>query len=319
MYIIVNRVLRGFVRRLKEGADINIKADVSKSSRNHFRTAIVPVLAHLNNQKTRAAALFFSKRFNTFLDRCEPCIALIGRAIDACECLYFCTVAAKLFFHRHADLSHCGPCAGGFNRSFQEVTPFFCTACQLGQSRHASRFVAAGADALKTFHLIFPHSHVVNIKNVDRVFLGEAVFVHPDNHFLSTVNHRLTARSTFLNTKLRHTAGDRFGHAAHLFDFFHQGPGFVRKLACQALNIIRTRQRIDDIGDPCLFLQNQLGVAGNARTKLGWQSNRLVKCIGVQALSAAQCRRHRLICRTNDIVVRVLLLQTDTRSLAMGA
>ncbi len=85
------------------------------------------------------------------------------------------------------------------------------------------------------------------------------------------------------------------------------------QLRRQALDVVGPRQRIDDMGDPGLLLQDQLGVARDPRREFRRQRNRFVERVRVQALRAAERRRHRLVGGAHDVVVGILLLQADAR------
>ena len=67
------------------------------------------------------------------------------------------------------------------------------------------------------------------------------------------------------------------------------------------------------------FLDDQLGVAGDARRELGRQRNGFIERIGVQRLGATKNGRHRFNGGAHDVVVRVLLGQRPARGLAVRA
>ncbi|MNL50175.1 hypothetical protein D3C87_1731690 [compost metagenome] len=74
------------------------------------------------------------------------------------------------------------------------------------------------------------HGGVVDLQNVDRFFVVEAVLVDADDHFLALVDGRLAAGGSLFDQPLRQTGIDRLGHAAHRLDFLDQRPGFFRQL-----------------------------------------------------------------------------------------
>src|SRR5580704_1985754 len=53
--IVINRFLRGFLRRLEQRPDIDIEADISEGRGYHLLAAVVPVLPQLGYQNTRPA------------------------------------------------------------------------------------------------------------------------------------------------------------------------------------------------------------------------------------------------------------------------
>ena len=67
------------------------------------------------------------------------------------------------------------------------------------------------------------------------------------------------------------------------------------------------------------FLDDELGVTGNTRTKFGRQCNRFVQRVGVQRLGTTEHCSHRLNRGTHHVVVRILLGQAPAAGLAVGA
>ena len=319
MHVIVDGVLCGLFRGLKQRAHIHIKPDIGKGRCNHLCPAVVAILAHFHNQHARAAALVFGELLDRALNGGKAFVALVSGTINARQGFHLGAVAAKLFFHSHADFPHRGACACGINRCFQQVATLGRAAGDLGQGRLAGRLVAAGAHFFQPRNLAFAHFLVVDFQNVDRVFFVFAIFVHAHDHLVAAVDHRLAGGGRFLDAQLGHAAGNRLGHAAHFLDLLHQGPGFFDQLVGQAFHVIRACQRVYHLGNAGFFLQNQLRIAGNACRKFGGQGNGLVQRVGVQRLGAAQNRAQRLVGGAHHVVVRVLLLQRHARGLAMGA
>ena len=163
------------------------------------------------------------------------------------------------------------------------------------------------------------HLVIVDIENVDRVFLVLSILVDPDDHLVPPVDHRLSGRRRLFDPQLGHARLNSLGHATHGLDLFDQRPGFLSQIMCQALDIIRPRQRIDHLGDARFLLQDKLRVPGDAGAEIRGKGNRLIKRIRVQRLRTAQNRTHRFVGGAHDVVVGILFLKTDTRCLAMGA
>ena len=178
--------------------------------------------------------------------------------------------------------------------------------------------ITARADGLEFRDLGLAHLIVINIAHLNVGLFVRGIFVDPNNHLFPAINHRLTPRRTFFNFKLGQAAGHGFGHAAHLLNLFDQRPGLINKISSEFFHIVRARQRINHIGHPSFFLQNELCIAGNACRGFRWQGNGLIKTIGMQRLRAAQNRGHRFKSRAHDVVIGILLLQTHTGGLAMG-
>ena len=204
MHVIVHRILRGLSGCLEQWSHIHVKADVGKGRGNHLRPPVVAILAHLHHQHPGAPPLVLGKLLHRFLDRGKAFVTFIRRAIYACEGFHFCPVAAKLFFHCHANLSHSGPGAGRFNGPFEQISAFLRTPRQLSQRRRTGRLIPACADLTQPRHLRVAHRHVVHIQNVDLFLMIPAVFVHAHDHLIAPVNHRLTACRRFLDAKFWH-------------------------------------------------------------------------------------------------------------------
>ena len=319
MHIIVDCILCGLGRGLEQWPNVYVKANIRKRCCDHFRTAIMAVLTHLYDQHARAATLFLGKVFNTCLNSGKACIAFISRAINTREGLYLGAVTPECFFHSHTDFSYSGPCARRLNGGFQQVATFMRTAGHFVQGGLTDRIITRGFRGLQPLDLRQAHGLVVDIQNINRIFVVLAVFVHADNNFGAAVDARLPFCGGFFDPQFGHAGCDRFGHAAQFFDLFDQSPSSLGQFMGHVFNVVRPCQWIDDIRDAGFFLQNQLRITGNAGTEFGGQGNRFVQCVGVQRLCTAQDGAHRFIGGADDVVVRVLFLQRHARGLAMGA
>ncbi len=87
----------------------------------------------------------------------------------------------------------------------------------------------------------------------------------------------------------------------------------------QPFDVIRTAPRVDRTCGAGLLLQQQLGVAGDARREVGRQRKRLVERVGVQGLGVPLGGGHRLDAGARDVVERVLRGQRPPRGLRVGA
>ncbi|CAB5392094.1 unnamed protein product [Rhizophagus irregularis] len=190
---------------------------------------------------------------------------------------------------------------------------------QCVERRDALGLVAPGLGLGDPRDLRFAHRHVVDVENVDRVLLGELVFVDTDDRVLALVDARGAGGTGFLDHRLGPARRDRLGHAAIGLDALDDLPRFLDQFLGQALDIIRAAERIDHLGHPGLFLQHDLRVARDPGGEIGRQRDRLVERIGVERLRPAQHRRHRLDRGADDVVIRVLLGQRNARRLAMRA
>ena len=229
-------------------------------------------------------------------------------------------MTAECFFHRHTDFPYGCTGARGLDSKAQQVAltgrrRLF----QITQRLVTGRLIAFCAGALNTCDLAFADFLVVDLKDVDFILFFQTEFVHADDHLIAAVNRRLIARGCLFDAQFRHARGNRLGHAAHLVDLFDDLPRLFGQIIGQLLDIVRARQRIDDLGHLGLVLQDQLGVARDTGREFGRQRNRLVKRVGMERLRPAQNRRHRLVCRADHVVIGVLFLQADARGLTVGA
>ena len=319
MHVIVHRILRGLFRRLEQRSHIDVKADIGKGGGDHLGAAVMPVLPHLDDQHPGATPLLGGESLDRGLNGRKPCITLIGRTIDTGQRFHLGAMAAENLFHAHADLSHGCTRAGGLDRRLQQIAALGGAALHLGQRGLTGGLVPRGTDTLQTRHLADPHGGVVDVQNVDRIFLVLAIFVDANDHLGAPVDPRLPRRRRLFDPQLGHSCRNSLGHAAHCLDLLDQGPGLLGKLMGQAFDIVTTRQRIDHVGDSGFLLQDQLRVARDPGGEFGGQGNRLVQRVGVQRLGAPQHGRHRLIGGADHVVIGILLLQTHAGGLAMGS
>ena len=96
----------------------------------------------------------------------------------------------------------------------------------------------------------------------------QLVFVYAYNDVIAAIDTGLFARGRLLDAQLGHAGFDGFGHAPRFLNLFYQFPGFVRHILGEAFHHVGAAPRVHHVGDTGLFLNNQLGIAGNARCKL---------------------------------------------------
>ena len=87
----------------------------------------------------------------------------------------------------------------------------------------------------------------------------------------------------------------------------------------EALDIVRTAPRIGDAADPALFLELDLGVAGDPRREVGGQGEGLVEGVGVERLGVAHGRGQGLETGPGDVVEGVLGGEAPAGGLRVGA
>ena len=66
VHIVLHRLSRHFIGSLKQGSDIDVKAEVCKTRGNYFSPAIVPILTHLGNEDSWTPTLFLGYTVREF-------------------------------------------------------------------------------------------------------------------------------------------------------------------------------------------------------------------------------------------------------------
>ena len=224
------------------------------------------------------------------------------------------------FFHRVTHLAHC--CAGtnGLNGQVQQITRVvFCCKSNSCQRPFYLGWVTFFLDILEPCDLPLAHRNVVNVARLKSVFLFQPVLVDAHDHVFAAIDAGLFLRCSSFNLELGPAAVHGLGHAAHGLDFFDERPGRIGHVLRQCLHHVAASPGVDHVGNVGFFLDDELGVARDARRKFGGQRNRFVKAVGVQALRAAEYRRHRLYGGAHHVVVGVLLGQAPATGLAVGA
>ena len=306
-------------RRLEQRAGHDIEAHVAKGRGDHVRAAIMPVLAHLGDEQLGFAPQTALDRLDA-IDHLRPAaVVLVGRGVDALDRGRARCIAAEHVLHRLADLAQGRAGACSLDREFEQIALALGAFAQGIERGLARSLVARGLDRVNPRNLAFAHLRIVDLERFEQVFIGEAIFVHPDDHVIAAVDTCLATGGGLLDHRLGPARRDRLGHAAFALDALDDLPGLVDQFLGQALDIIAAAQRIDDLGHPGFFLDDDLRVAGDARREIGGQCDRLVERIGVQRLRATQHRGHRLDGCADDVVIRVLLGQRHAAGLAVGA
>ena len=115
------------------------------------------------------------------------------------------------------------------------------------------------------------------------------------------------------------TGLDRLHRATHLVDarnvFVCKALYFVR----QRLDEVRASEWVGRVGNSALVANNLLRSKRNARGFFGWQAERLVVAVGVQALRSTQNCGHALHGNTHHVVEGLLRGQCGTTGLRVEA
>ena len=333
VHVVFNGLAGALFGGLKERAHVHVKSQVSKGGGHHFGAAVVAVLAELADHHAGAAALGVGEGGNVGLEGVPifhgvALRSVVGGGVHAADLVRVGAVAAEGLFQRIADLAHRGAQADGLDAQVQQVVGLAIltlgirmTRCKSDSSQRSihGRSVAFGPDFQQTGNLPVTHRHVVDVARLNRIFRLELVFVDAHNHVLPAVDAGLLVSGGGFNLELGPAAVHGLDHATHSLHFFDDGPRRVRHVLRQLLHHVAAGPRVNHVGDVGLFLNDELGVAGNACRKLGGQRNGFVKAVGVQALRAAKHRSHGLDGGAHHVVVGVLLRQAPAARLAVGA
>ncbi len=319
MHVGFDGIFRHFFRRLEQRPDIHVESKVGECRGDDLRAAVMPILPHLGDKHTRAAAFLARELFDFADDGGKFIVAFVSPAIDARDRTDLRAVAPEHFFHRVRNFAHARPRTRGLDRQLQKIALAFRALGQRFEGRlHLGR-IARCLHLVQPRNLLVTHRHIIDIEHIDRRFVGQLEFVDADDHILAPVHARLPARRRFFNAQLRDAGFDSFGHAAHLFHFVDDLARRMRQRMRQRFDVIGTRQRVDHLGYMGFVLQDKLRVARDARREFRGQRDGFVQRIGVQRLRAAQHGRQRFHRGTHHIVVRVLFRQRHAACLAVGA
>ena len=137
------------------------------------------------------------------------------------------------------------------------------------QRRLTGRLITRGTGGRKAGNLPLAHKVIVDLQRVELVFGRQLVLVDANDDIFALVHACLPCGGGLFDQAFWHAGCDRHGHATKCVDFADNFPRLVNQFSRQCLNIIRTAQRIDDLGNAAFFGQHNLGIAGNARRKIG--------------------------------------------------
>ena len=151
------------------------------------------------------------------------------------------------------------------------------------------------------------HGSVVNLQDVDGVFVVKAILVHTHDGLHSRVDACLCAGCSLLDAHLGQAGLDGLCHTAQLLDLLYVLPSLVVQLLCELLYIVGTSPWVDVLAHLCLVLDIDLRVAGNTGREVGGKCNGLVQSVGMQALCVAKHSCHSLDTGTAHIVEGILL------------
>ena len=276
------------------------------------------VLAQFGDHDARTTAGFGSEFLDVSLDRFPRFDAFHNASVNTRDGLVIGAETAEDLLEGIRDFTHRCAQAHGVDGELEQIAfAGFGALRQRGERSIDGRRVARRTNALDAGNLRFAYRHVVDVEDVDFGFLGQLVLVDANDDLLARIDLCLRFGRALLDFHLGPAGFDSLGHAAHLVDFFDDGPSLVGHFLGQLFHHVGTAPRIDHVADMGFFLDDDLRVAGDARREIGRQRDGFVKRIGVQRLRAAEDRRHGFDGGANHVVVRILLGQRPARGLAV--
>ena len=264
MDVVLHGLAGGFRRGLEQRPEIDIEADIGEGGGDHLGPPIVAVLAELDHQHARPAAVIGGKVSGFGLDRGEARITVIGGAIDPGNGADLGPIAAEGAFQGLGSLAHGSTRPARLDGQGQQIALAALRGQrQRRQGRLAGGFVALCAQFLEACDLGVAHGVVIDAAQArGRVLFGR-VFIDPDDDFLAPIDTRLAFGGAFLDAQLGHALLDGLGHAAQSLNLLDQRPGVVGEASGQALHVVAAGERVDDPVDAGFLDQDKLGVAGH--------------------------------------------------------
>mmetsp|Transcript_63206 Transcript_63206/g.131481 ORF Transcript_63206/g.131481 Transcript_63206/m.131481 type:complete len:421 (+) Transcript_63206:135-1397(+) len=319
VYVRLHRLLGDLRGSLEEGADVDVEAEVSKAASNNLLSAIVSVLSHLGDKDTGAASSLLGK----FLDsraRLENLVLLSElRGVRPAHNRRAALVASEDVSEGLRDLAQGAAHARALHSRLEQVAVRLASSRQSGERLGNLVLVTVCAHLGELAHLRCSHCLVVDDARLHVLGRLKLELVHANNNINARVEARLLARGTLLDPHLGHARLHGLGHATQCLNLLDHRERRVVEVLGKGFHHVASRPRVDDLGDSRLVLEDELGVACNARGELGGKGNGLIEGVGVQRLRASHHRCHPLDRSANHVVVRVLGLKGIARGLAMGA
>ena len=126
-----------------------------------------------------------------------------------------------------------------------------------------SSFVTTLTQIIQTSDLLLTYSSVVDLEDIDRIFLLEAILVDTDDDLLTRVDTSLRTSCSFFDTHLRQTRFDSLSHTTHTFDFLDVLPCLVHEFVRKAFDVVRTCPWVDLLTYEGLFLDVDLRITSD--------------------------------------------------------
>src|SRR4029453_4657554 len=106
VYVVVDGLLRRLLRRLEQGAHVDVEAEIGEARGDHLLAAVMTVLAELGDQDARPAALTLEESLDLALHLLDGALGLADLVhVDAGDHLRLRLEASEHLLQREADLT----------------------------------------------------------------------------------------------------------------------------------------------------------------------------------------------------------------------
>ena len=252
-----------------------------------------PILAI---EDARAPAVVgLAKASTSATDLVEALVALEGRAVHAGDATDLRLVAAEHRLHGVAHLADRGPGPGRLDAEGEEVAVAGGALAEPLERvlrrrprRGSARTVSRRATCCSRTLVLSMSSTSTWSGSAERYLLTPTMTSSPR----STRACRRAAASSMRSFGMPESTALVMPPSASTSSMIAQ----ARSARClgEGLHVVAAAERVDDLRDAGLLLDDELRVAGDAGREVGGEAERLVEGVGVQALRAAEHRGHRL-------------------------
>mmetsp|Transcript_7682 Transcript_7682/g.12905 ORF Transcript_7682/g.12905 Transcript_7682/m.12905 type:complete len:637 (+) Transcript_7682:3-1913(+) len=330
VHISVDSLASNFLGGLEKRSNVDVKAEISKTSGDDLLATIVTVLAHLGDEETRTTTKLFSKAVDAVNDRGDVVLGAVLTGISSTDETVVRSVTTPLGTHLEGlgDLTDSGTETSSFDGELEEVGAFATSTVDISSSHGQflegsldGSFVSGGLDLGEQVDLLLAHSRVVDLEGRDLGLLvgRDTVLVDTDDDLITRVDVGLATGSRLFDPELGHSTGDGLGHATEGLDLLDDLEGAGLELVGEGLHHVGSSPGVDDLGEVGLSLEDELRVSGDARRVECGQTDSFVEGVGVEGLGASENGSHGLDGGADDVVVRVLLSERPSTGLAVGA
>ena len=81
VHVVLDRIARGFFRRLEQRTDVDVEAEIGEGRRDHLGAAVVTVLAQLRDEDARPASFVLGEVVDLLADALELLVVGVRTAV----------------------------------------------------------------------------------------------------------------------------------------------------------------------------------------------------------------------------------------------